>query len=285
VYRALSASLAAHAALIVVLLALSATRHPTRVPEIVRPVRLVTYLEPPPAAPARSRAPRPVAPAPAPAPRATERAMLPAEAAPRSSRTAPSEPARVTPVPVAIPKFVIPTRESAPARSVKPAPSPVDTGSALRERLAKRLAAPTAGVQAEEEAAPRIASIPRPEPTAPPRPETAQPSTGATPPAGPVQPVGYFPHAWYLSVLKEEIFARWAPPSDYYLGGAVAALISFRIDRAGNVSRLAVKLGSGYARFDQSALAAVRGLTRVPALPEQYPEDTLDIIIRFQNEK
>ncbi|HEY5998506.1 MAG TPA: hypothetical protein VI078_04295, partial [bacterium] len=69
VHRDLSFSLAGHLALLLALLAVSATRHPVRIPEVVRPVRLVTSLEPP--RPAGS-APRPGRPAvqapPAPAP-------------------------------------------------------------------------------------------------------------------------------------------------------------------------------------------------------------------------
>ncbi|HEY5999750.1 MAG TPA: energy transducer TonB, partial [bacterium] len=103
-------------------------------------------------------------------------------------------------------------------------------------------------------------------------------------PAGSVQPVGFFPHAWYLAVLKERIFARWAPPSEFFGAGVVAALVSFRIDRAGRISGVAVKESSGHARFDRSALAAIQGLGQVPPLPEQYAEETLDVVIRFQNE-
>ena len=57
--RALSWSLAAHAAFIVSFLLLSATRQPLTIPQVVRPVRLVTYLEP--AAAPRQRAAAPVA--------------------------------------------------------------------------------------------------------------------------------------------------------------------------------------------------------------------------------
>ena len=56
--RALSWSLAAHAAFIVSFLLLSATRQPLTIPQIARPVRLVTYLEP--AAAPRQRASVPV---------------------------------------------------------------------------------------------------------------------------------------------------------------------------------------------------------------------------------
>jgi TonB family protein len=100
-----------------------------------------------------------------------------------------------------------------------------------------------------------------------------------------VQSVGFFPHAWYLAVLKERVFSRWAPPSEFYVGASgVAALVSFRIDRAGRISRVAVRESSGHARFDRSALAAIQGLAQLPALPEQYAEETLDVVIRFQNE-
>ena len=56
-------------------------------------------------------------------------------------------------------------------------------------------------------------------------------------------------------------------------------------DNIVNVGGVTLKESSGSARFDKSALAAVQGLGRVPALPEQYAEETLDVVIRFQNEK
>lgn len=99
-----------------------------------------------------------------------------------------------------------------------------------------------------------------------------------------MQSIGFFPHAWYLAVLKERIFARWVPPSEFFGAGSVTALVSFRIDRAGRIDRIAVRESSGHARFDRSALAAIQGLGQVPALPEQYQEDTLDVVIRFQHE-
>lgn len=287
-YRALSLSLAAHAALIAALLALSATRPTLRLPEVVRPVRLLASLEPPAPAAPRARAARPVEPAPAPAPpvRPAERAPRPrvADAAPTRDAAATAR----TIVPVAIPRIVIPTGEPAPAAPTRGATQPAAPDTALRERLVRRLSAPAGERRSEEpDAAPQIASLPRPEAAAPPLPApvATAAAAGAVPPAGPVQPVGYFPHAWYLAVLKERIFTRWAPPSEFYVGsGSVAALVSFRIDRAGRISGTAVKESSGHARFDRSALAAIQSLAQLPALPEHYAEETLDVVIRFQNE-
>jgi TonB family protein len=105
-------------------------------------------------------------------------------------------------------------------------------------------------------------------------------------PPGTVHPIGDFPHAWYLALLRERVFALWSPPSEPFLGGrAAVALVAFRIDRAGRVDRLTLKERSGHARFDRSALAAVQALGQAPALPDQYPEEALDVVIRFQNER
>jgi TonB family protein len=118
-----------------------------------------------------------------------------------------------------------------------------------------------------------------------PSPDRAVPGTPPTTQEA-IAPVGYFPHAWYLAVLKEQVFARWSPPSEYFQSSRPpAALVSFRIDRAGGIGGVTLKESSGSARFDKSALAAVQGLGRVPALPEQYREENLDVVIRFQNQK
>ena len=266
--RALSWSLAAHAAFIISFLLLSATRQPLTIPQIARPVRLVTYLEP--VAAPRQRASVPVEP----------RVLTP----PAASIPAPS--ASLPPVPVVAPRVVIPVREQAPPASRTPAP-PAEARPNLSERLARRL---TSAAPAESRPAeitpPRIASLPPVETTATaPNPERA---TQGTPPTTQeaIAPVGYFPHAWYLAVLKEKVFSRWSPPSEYFQSGRPpAALVSFRIDRAGGIGGVTLKESSGSARFDKSALAAVQGLGRVPALPEQYREEILDVVIRFQNEK
>ena len=275
--RALSWSLAAHAAFIISFLLLSATRQPLTIPQVARPVRLVTYLEP--AAAPRQRAAAPVAP--------KRRAPLrrpPSRGSPAARRPMPDR--RAAAAPAAVPRVVIPVREQEPAAARTPAP-PAEARPALSERLARRLAsAAPAESRPAEIATPQIASLPPAEPVATaPSPDRAAPGTPAAPP-GAVVPVGYFPHAWYLAVLKEKVFARWSPPSEFFQSSRPpAALVSFRIDRAGRIGGIALKEGSGSARFDKSALAAVQGLGQVPALPEQYAEETLDVVIRFQNQK
>ena len=279
--RAFSWSLAAHLVFIVSFLLLSATRQPLTVPQIVRPVRLVTYLEP--AAAPRQRAAVPAAaevPRPATA-RAEPRVPLPPAAAPRPAAVP------VLPAPRATPRVVIPTQAQPPAASRTKAPQ-VEAPPALSERLARRLAsaAPVESRPAElASLPPPIASLPPPQAVASlPSPDRAV--TGAPPsPREAVTPVGYFPHAWYLAVLKDNVFARWTPPSEFFQSRRPpVAVVSFRIDRAGRVSGVTLKEGSGSARFDKSALAVIQGLGTVAALPEQYREETLDVVIRFQQQ-
>jgi TonB family protein len=271
--RALSWSLAMHAAFIISFLLLSATRQPLTIFQIARPVRLVTYLEPA-AAPRQSATVR-AAPAPI-----EPRVLKP----PIASIPAPT--AAVPAVPVVTPRVVIPVREKVPTLSRTPAP-PAVVRPDLSARLARRLAAAApAESRPVEIAPPRIVSLPPAEMAATvPSPDRAVPGTLPTAQKA-IAPVGYFPHAWYLSVLKDKVFARWSPPSEYFQSTPPpAALVSFRIDRGGGVGDVTLKEGSGSARFDKSALAAVLGLGRVPALPEQYAEESLDVVIRFQNEK
>lgn len=269
--RALSWSLAAHAAFIVSFLLLSATRQPLIMPQIARPVRLVTYLEP-------AAAPRQRVPAPASVP--FEPRVLKPPAA-----SIPAPPAALPSVPVVAPRVVIPGRGQEPTAARAPAP-PAEARPGLSERLARRLtsAAPAESRPAEI-APPRIASLPPTELTATaPGPDRDVPTRPTAQES--IAPVGYFPHAWYLAVLKETVFARWSPPSEYFKSSPPpTVLVSFRIDRAGGIGGIALKESSGSARFDRSALAAVQGLGRVTALPEQYAEESLDVVIRFQNQK
>lgn len=278
--RALSWSLAAHAAFIISFLLLSKTRQPLTIPQIARPVRLVTYLEP--AAAPRQRAAAPVDTA------ASRVAPVPAE--PRVIRppaaSIPAPPAAAPSAPVVPPRVAIPVRGQEPTASRPPAP-PAEGRPALSERLARRLAsASPAESRPAEIAPPRIASLPPAEATASvPSPDRAVPGMPPTAQEA-IAPVGYFPHAWYLALLKEKVFARWSPPSEFFQSSRPpAALVSFRIDRAGGIGGVALKESSGSARFDKSALAAVQGLGQVPALPDQYREETLDVVIRFQNQK
>jgi TonB family protein len=205
---------------------------------------------------------------------------LPArEPAPRPAKAASETPR----TPIAVPKIVVPGAVPTPEPTAPP-----KGRTDLRERLERRLAALAPGESSPAPAAePRIAALPAIAAGEPPRvrPVASPAADVRALPPGPVVALADFPYAWYLAVLKEKVYAEWSPPSEFYLGRRSAqALVGFRIDRTGRTSNVQLKEGSGYGRFDQSALAAVLGLRSVPVLPPHYPEDTLDVVIRFQNE-
>lgn len=260
--RAFSFSLAGHTALLLAMLGLSALGPPVRVMEIARPVRLVMDLPalPPPARPARIPEPAPARPRVAPPPRAREAA-------------------RPAPAPLVIPKVLEPVRD-APAPKPAPAPAPSKLPD-LRDRLERRIAEPP--VTAPEPALPRIASLPDPEREAAPPPRAAPVPTPAA--AGPVVPLMNFPFAGYIGVLQKRVLDRWNVPGEFFLDATgIEALVAFRVDRAGRVSRVELRRSSGYERFDRSAVATVAGLASVAPLPAEYREDHLDVVITFRNE-
>jgi len=286
--RALSLSLVAHLAFVLSFLLFSATRKPLVIPQIARPVRLVTYLEP--AAAPRPKGPAPVITEPRQAPavpaRIETQKLPPARNTPRvtpppaAAVTAPAAAARVAPV--AVPRIAIPvpTKEPPTARA--------EERPSLSDRLSRQLAAPAPSAKRQiEPTAPQLASLPRPETVAPTPIPTSPPAVPATmtQPQDAVASVGYFPHAWYLAILKDRVFALWRPPSDFLqTNRPYVAQVAFSIDRTGKLLGVAIKQGSGFTKFDQSALAVVRGLGKVDPLPEQYHEETLDVVIRFQNQ-
>jgi len=110
-------------------------------------------------------------------------------------------------------------------------------------------------------------------------------------PAGPTAPAfpgrgragRLFPHAWYLALLKEEVYARWSPQRVLSEPSPAVALSRFRItvrkDRGGPL-----KEGSGSARFD-SPRSRRPGLGAVPTLPSSTRRRNLDVVIRFQNQR
>lgn len=278
--RAFSLSLAGHAALALLFLLLAATgRQPVRIVDVPRPVRLIAVLEPPPGPSPAARSARlsePATPKVTATPRPTAPETTPVPAPARSETEAP-------PPPPVVPKIAIPTREAAaPAPATPPH---VD----LRTRLNRRLASVTpAGTKPDEVAEPRIANLPPPVAAEPPKiARTAAPEPKVAPSAGgPIVPLSNFPYAWYLAILKEKVFANWETPSEFSLERkTVSALVSFRVNRSGTLSLVALKEGSGYRRFDQSVLTAVQSIKDIPLLPEDYREEHLDVVIRFQNTK
>ena len=91
----------------------------------------------------------------------------------------------------------------------------------------------------------------------------------------------------YLVAMVARIHENWAqyeetpgtpcvPSADTCL-----SVVRFTIDRNGTISRVLVEEPSGYRTLDRLALAAVRGLRKLPPLPAAFPKRTLTVHLKF----
>jgi TonB family protein len=155
------------------------------------------------------------------------------------------------------PKRIVPPRtirKDAPRR---------DEGPSLEERIRRRLE--DVGSQDEP-------SEPAPAPAAP----SGSPA-GST---AEVQAID-FPFAWYLNVLRTRITDSWDPPGESLLAGrSNRVLVAFRVYRDGRVSDIRVE-GSRTPGLDASARRAVERAQPFPPLPDAYPDESLEVSVRF----
>lgn len=257
--RSVAISLAGHLALVALLFFLPTPRSRIFVEEIPRSVKLIATLDLPPPAPpkpVRREKPKTEVPEPTPPPKA---------AAPRSPRPAPSP-------------IKVPTRKPPPVFKPRSVPAPP---SSLKEKLSSRLSGIDSTPAEQPQSAvpdltmPKIASLPVPAPAS--LPTRAEKERDLV-------PLSDFPYAWYIAVVKDTVYSRWKPPSSFVLGGRkISSEVSFRIMRDGSVQQVGLKKSSGHRLFDQSTLAALTTLSVLAALPADYKEDYLDVVIRFQN--
>ncbi len=103
--------------------------------------------------------------------------------------------------------------------------------------------------------------------------------SGDTPGIGTSVP---FPFAWYLGEIQARITDAWDEPGMLSKDSANAtAVVLFRIDRQGLVSRIALATPSGISALDDSALRAVEAANPLPPLPEEFKNAYLDVHLQF----
>ena len=68
----------------------------------------------------------------------------------------------------------------------------------------------------------------------------------------------------YGNYLKQRVWPAWVTPERHQ---TVSMVVSFEIDKDGNVSELKIKRSSGDIEFDNSALDAVRNVSPFEPLP------------------
>ena len=91
-----------------------------------------------------------------------------------------------------------------------------------------------------------------------------------------------FEFTYYLMLVRNQIAARWTPPSGLSTGGnPVRAVVYFRVGRGGEITGIRIETGSGLEFFDRSALRAVTVSDPLPPLPLGFAGGELGIHFGF----
>ena len=87
--------------------------------------------------------------------------------------------------------------------------------------------------------------------------------------------------AFWASRVKKRVESLWSPPAGIEIEGQVKTVVSFQVARNGGISAVAVTLTSGNVMLDQLAERTILRLDQVPPIPENFPEDLLQVSYEF----
>ncbi len=171
-------------------------------------------------------------------------------------------------------------------------PVPVDEKQAPtnRERVdtPSKVSPPPKGLTAQPE---KMRPV---EPQAPPKDPSGEPGTPGMPgAAGPEGPIAGgvaglgsdepFTHDYYTTLVVTRLQEAWQNRPLLPAGSDTArVVVSFVIERSGQVTNIAIDTPSGYTPLDQSAYRAVLALGQLPPLPRGYEKDRLTARFIFE---
>jgi TonB family protein len=175
-------------------------------------------------------------------------------------------------------KVAIPVEDAPPLLKRRArAPDPVS----LKDRMSRRLS--EVAPETADTEAPALSTLDIPKVA--PLDTSRKVTTASLPPTDQVSTLSDFPFGWYVALVKDKVFSVWRPPSSFAIGGRqLTAVATFRIVRNGRIEGLRITDGSGHRLYDQSVMAAMTGIGSLPPLPEQYKEESLDVVIRFNSQ-
>lgn len=81
--------------------------------------------------------------------------------------------------------------------------------------------------------------------------------------------------------VKKKAETLWNPPTGLDILGPVKTIVSFSVTRDGIVQDPNVSTGSGNADLDELALRTIQRMEHVPPIPENYPEDLIQVSYEF----
>lgn len=131
----------------------------------------------------------------------------------------------------------------------------------------------------ERKAPPKPSLIPAPEAAM-----TGAPGAAAGMPgnaAGVATDLPNFPYPWYISQVRQMLWAAWQKRMPASSGEGV---VVFAIVRNGAFTDLRMESSSGDGDFDNAAIAAVQAAAPFPALPSDFGEPFLKIHLTLKSE-
>lgn len=87
--------------------------------------------------------------------------------------------------------------------------------------------------------------------------------------------------AFWAGRVKKKAEMLWNPPTGIETAGQVKTVVSFSVTRDGTVGDAAVATPSGNADLDELALMVIKRMERVPPIPENFPEDLIQVSYEF----
>lgn len=88
-----------------------------------------------------------------------------------------------------------------------------------------------------------------------------------------------FPFAYYAEQIQALIGANWLKPD---VPPGTACVVTFRIQRSGQVTDIRVETPSGLGHYDRAATRSIYSANPLPPLPPEFRRDELGVHIRFQ---
>lgn len=87
--------------------------------------------------------------------------------------------------------------------------------------------------------------------------------------------------SFWASRVKKKVDMLWNPPTGIDILGTVKASVNFKVSRDGTLTEASISQSSGNSTLDDLALMTIKRLERVPPIPENFPNDELEVTCEF----
>lgn len=81
--------------------------------------------------------------------------------------------------------------------------------------------------------------------------------------------------------VKKKVDQLWNPPTGIDVSGQVKATITFKVSRDGTIVSADISQTSGNSSLDDLALMTIKRLENLPPIPENFPNDELEVGCEF----